>query len=282
MTDLATELNDIAWEFAGEGRYRLALDVYDRAKSRGFKLSPLDASNCGLFLLCLEKNEEALAQFADAAEREGAYLVAVGVAQWLMGRRRDAVITWRRSVSGVRGGTIVCTDPAGSALNGLLLWYAAVTLKDDDLLNTSMEFLHEQSAHGSPSTWLNRSFCPEPPAYLTPEERFDEAFLQQHFGDKNLENLLRGSDDILRQRELVIALFFLAVNHRADGQEQECRKLMSAVVQIENPLIALEWYLARGELSQSSCGGSATGRSIGRGSAALFQRISSLFKKIAS
>lgn len=77
--DLATELNQIAWEFAAEGRYRLALDVYDRAKSRGFKLSALDASNCGLFLLCLEKYEEALTQFADAAAQEGAYLVSVGL-----------------------------------------------------------------------------------------------------------------------------------------------------------------------------------------------------------
>lgn len=194
-----------------------------------------------------------------------------------MGRHRDAAITWRRSVSDIRSVTI-----SGGALNRLLLWYAAVTLKDDDLLNYSIEIFHEQSAHERLSTWPNRSSCSEPPIYLTPGERSDEAFLQQHFGDKNLENLLRGSDDISRQRELVIALFFLAVKHRADGQEQECRKLMSAVVQIENPLVELEWYLARGELSQSSGGGPATRHSISRSSAALFQRISSLFKKIAS
>lgn len=277
MTDLATELNDIAWEFAGEGRYRLALDVYDRAKSRAFKLSALDASSCGLFLLCLERYEEALTQFADAAAQDEAYLVSVGVAQWLMGRHHDAAITWRRSVSDIRSGTI-----AGGALNGLLLWYAAVTLKDDDLFNYSTDFLRERSASGRLSVWPNRSSFPEPPVNPAPEERSVEAFLQQHFGDKNLENLLRGSDDIVRQRELVNALFFLAVKHRADGQEQECRKLMSAVVQIENPLVELEWYLARGELSQSSGGGPAARRSISRSSAALFQRISSLFKKIAS
>src|SRR5690348_12010762 len=104
MMDLATELDHLAWEFAGDGRYRLALDVYDRAKSRGFKLSATAPAYCGLFLLCLERHEEALAQFreAQAKEHEWTYLEIAGVAQWLMGRDRDAVVTWRRSVSGIR------------------------------------------------------------------------------------------------------------------------------------------------------------------------------------
>ena len=250
--DLATELNQLAWEFAEDGKYRLALDVYDRAKSRGFKLSAPDAASCGFFLLCLEKHEEALAQFREAAaqakEREGAYLDSAGVAQWLMGRRSDAVITWRRSVSGIRDGTIIYTDSAEGPSGGLLLWYAAVTLKDDDLLNYAMEYFRELSAPERLSSWPNLSSWPGLLVYLALGERSAEVTLQQHFGDKNLEDLLRENADILRRRELVNALFYFAVKRRAEGQEEECQRLMSAVALIDNPLFELEWYLARGEL----------------------------------
>lgn len=251
--DLATEMNHIAWEFAEEGRYRLALDVYDRAKSRGFKLSAPDAANCGLFLLCLERHEEALAHFreatAQAKEREGAYLENAGVAQWLMGRHRDAAITWRSRVSGISSGTIDYTDFSGGASDGLLLWYAAVTLKDDDLLNYAMDFFHELSTPERLSSFPGISSWPGPLVHLALGSKSAEAILQEHFGDKSLARLLRWDADILRRRKLVNALFFFAVKRRADGQERECRKLMSTVVQIENPLLELEWYLARGELS---------------------------------
>lgn len=276
MMDLASELNHLAWEFAEAGKYRLALDVYDRAKSRGFKLSALDAAHCGLFLLCLKNYEEAFAHFREAAARakecKGPYLYSAGVAQWLMGRHRDAVTTWRRSVSGIRSGSIAYFEFAGGASDGLLLWYAAVTLKDDDLLNYTMEFFQELLAPERLTSFPGLSPWPGPLVHLALGSISAEVILQQHFGDKNLGRLLRGDLDILQWRKLVNALFFIAVKRRADGQEQECRKLMSAAVHIGNPLLELGWYLARGELSQSS----------GRSSAALFWRISSVFMKIVS
>jgi tetratricopeptide (TPR) repeat protein len=253
MRDLSTKLNHAAWALAVAGKYQQAFDIYVEARSRGFKLSAPDASNCGFFLLCLENYEEALAQFREAAtkatDREGAYLENVGAAQWLLGRHRDAAMTWRHRVSGLLNGTILYADFAGGASDGLLLWYAAVTLKDDELLNYAMEYFRTLSAPSRLSSWPNISSWPGPLVYLALGERSAEVILEEQFGDKKPESLLRRNADILRRRQLAKALFFFAVKHRADGREQECRILMSTVAQIENPLIELEWYLARGELS---------------------------------
>lgn len=251
MRDWATKLNHTAFALAEAGKYQQAFDIYVEATSQGFELSAPDASNCGLFLLCLEKHEEALVHFREAAElavqREGAYPEKVGAAQWLMGRHRDAAITWRQRVSGILDGTITYTDFSGGASDGLLLWYAAVTLKDDELLKYAMDFFRTLSAPDRP--WPNLSSWPGPLAYLALGERSADAILDEHFGDKKPASLIRWNTDILRRRELVNALYYSAVKCRADGQEQECRKLLSMVVQIQNPLIELDWYLARGELS---------------------------------
>ena len=253
MKDLTTKLNHAAWALAEAGKYQQALDIYVEAKSQGFKLSAPDASNCGLFLLCLEKHEEALVQFREAAEqaaqREGAYLENVGSAQWLTGRHRDAAITWRHRVSGILDGTITYTDFSGGASDGLLLWYAAVTLKDDELLKYAMDFFRILSSPSRLSTWPNISSWPGPLVYLALGERSADAIIDEQLDELNSASLPRRNADILRRRKLVNALFYSAVKCRADGQEHECRELMSAAAQTENPLIELEWYLARGELS---------------------------------
>lgn len=253
MRDLTTKLNHTAFALAEAGKYQQAFDMYVEAKSQGFKLSAPDASNCGLFLLCLEKHEEALAHFRYAAElaaeREGAYLENVGAAEWLMGRHRDAAITWRRRVSGILDGTIIYTDFSGDASDGLLLWYAAVTLKDDELLDYAMDFFRTLSTPSRLSSWPNISSWPGPLVYLALGERSADSILQEQFDELNSANLPHWNADILRRRKLVNAQFYSAAKCRADGREQECRKLMSTVVQIKNPLIELQWYLARGEPS---------------------------------
>lgn len=246
MTDLATRTNPRAWMLAEGGKYQRALDLYDEAKLGGFKLSPPDHSNCGKFLLCLKKYEEALAQFREATELrkdKGSYLDSQGAALWLMGKYREAVAAWRYRAAGILSGKIVYTDSAGGASDGLLLWYAAVTLKDDNLLKYSIEYFHELSTFGRLSSW------PGPLVDLALGVRSTKAIFQERFGSMWLGWLRRS--DTLQRRELVNALFYFAVRHRVDGQEHECKKMMAQVVKIKNPLGEVEWYLARGELSQA-------------------------------
>lgn len=249
MRDLATEMT-YAWSLAKEGQYQKAVDLCDEAKSRGLKLSAPFMANCGIFLLCLQKYDEASAKFAEAtAQRkmsEGSYLDSQGSALWLMGKHKDAVAAWRYRVSNIFSGKIHYADSAGGASDGLLLWYAAVTLKDSDLLEDTRKYFHKLSTDTRISIW------PGPLVYLALGEKSAEALLQEHFGDKELGRLLYKNQGVLQRRELINALFYSAVSRRAAGQENECRKLMATVVQIQNPLLELEWYLARGELAQSS------------------------------
>lgn len=248
--DSVTNPDSASWALAEEGKYQQAIDLYNEAKFQGLKLTPPDHVNCGLFLLCLKNYEEALTQFREATELEetphgkdeGSHLADEGVAQWLMGRHHEAVTAWRYRVSGILSGKILYTDFAGGASDGLLLWYAAVTLKDHDLLNYTIDYFHKLSTFGHLACW------PGPLVDLALGVKSAEVIFQQRFGSSKLLGWLRRKD-FLRRRELVNALFYFAVKHRADGQEHECRKMMAKVVQIENPLIELEWYLARGELS---------------------------------
>jgi tetratricopeptide (TPR) repeat protein len=249
MTDLASSPSLSAWVLAEHGKYQRALDLYDEARRLGFELTPPDHANCGLYLLCLEKYEEASTQFAAANKlrdteyrrKEGSYLNGEGVAQWLMGRRSEAVTAWRYRVSGLLSGNVHYADFAGGASDGLLLWYAAVTLKDHDLLNYTTEYFRKWSTFGHPSIW------PGPLVDLALGTKSAEVIFKKRFGNMWFGWVRRS--DFLRRRELVNALFYIAVKYRADGHEQECRKLMSNVVKIPNPLIEPEWYLARGELS---------------------------------
>jgi tetratricopeptide (TPR) repeat protein len=240
-----------AWQLAERGKYQQALDLYEDARSRGVELTPQELGNCGTFLLCLKKYEEALTQFREATELEdksdmkgeGSYLAGLGVAQWLMGRHREAVTAWRYRVSGVLRGEVQYADMAGGASDGLLLWYAAVTLKDHDLLAYTAEYFQKLSIFGRLSLW------PGPLVELALGEISAEAVFEPRFSNVWLRWLLGW--DYPHRDKFVVALFYYAVKLRADGQEPGCREMMARVAKMKNRLGEIQWHLARGELSRA-------------------------------
>jgi tetratricopeptide (TPR) repeat protein len=250
MMDLAAKFSP-AWQLAERGRYQQALDLYDEARSRGVELTPQEVGNCGTFLLCLNRYEEALAQFRAATELEdksdkkgeGSYLAGLGVAQWLMGRHREAVTAWRYRVSGVLRGEVRHADEAGGASDGLLLWYAAVTLKDHDLLNYTTEYFQKLSIFGDLSLW------PGPLVELALGEISAEAVFEPRFNNMWLRWLL--AMDYPPREDFTIALFYYAVKLRVDGQEPGCREMMARVAKMKNRWGEVQWHLARGELSRA-------------------------------
>lgn len=249
--DSAAKLGPAAWALAERGKYQQALDLYDEAKARGFELTAGDHANRGAILLCLEKYEEALAQFRAATELEdksdrkgeGAYLDSQGVAQWLMGRHREAVVAWRYRVSGIMTGKVQYADLPGGASDGLLLWYAAVTLKDHDLLNYTMDFFRKLTIFGRPSYW------PGPLVELALGEKSPEAVFHEHFHNAWLRWLL--GMNYPRRKDLAFGTFYYAVKLRADGQERDCREMMTRVAKMKNRFGEVQWHLARGELSRA-------------------------------
>ncbi|WP_162914140.1 hypothetical protein [Taklimakanibacter lacteus] len=247
MMDLAARLSP-AGRLAERGKYQQALDLYGEMKARGVELTSQDRANCGTFLLCLEKYEEALAQFRAASaledmsdlKGEGSYLGHQGVAQWLMGRHREAVTAWRCRVSGILSGKV--RDAAGAS-EGLLLWYAAVTLKDHDLLKYTTDYFQKLSILGRIASW------PGPLVELALGEKSADDVSYERFHNMWLDWLLgRGSE---HREDLLKAVFYFAVRHRLDSQEPECRKTMAQVARRKNRWSELEWHLARGELSRA-------------------------------
>jgi hypothetical protein len=57
--------------------------------------------------------------------------------------------------------------------------------------------------------------------------------------------------DVLKRRRLVNAMFYFATRSRDEGSEEECLARMRKCASIENPIVEVEWYLARGEAERA-------------------------------
>src|SRR6266852_4654467 len=92
----------------------------------------------GQTYLALREFDEALKCFRrdneiESSRTKGCFpsLNEVGTALWWMGRDREAVLEWHRAVAGILDRSVKYADAAGGGTQGLLLWYGAVTLKDE-------------------------------------------------------------------------------------------------------------------------------------------------------
>jgi hypothetical protein len=75
-----------------------------------------------------------------------------------------------------------------------------------------------------------------------------DEILQEKYGEGDM-NLLENSalSDFLLLRELCQVLLCHATGKRLTGAENECLALMRRCSSLENPLVQIEWFLARGE-----------------------------------
>jgi tetratricopeptide (TPR) repeat protein len=203
-------------------------------------------------LLGLKHFQKALSSFRRNDEIENSRLKGsfpslgkAGAALWLMGQRREAMETWHHAVAGILDGTIKYGDLAGGGGQGLLLWYAAVTLHDADQLDYAVKYLHKlqkKKVYGQSVLW------PRPVILMVLGERSFADVLNDGLGSPELsECLRRAGTDLLKRRRLCQALFYDACREREAGNEPACLLRMQVCSQLENPILEEEWYLARGE-----------------------------------
>lgn len=115
----------------------------------------------GQAFLGLRRFDEALDHFKRDDEIESARvngcfpsLIMVGTALWLMGKRREALVEWHRAVAGIQDGSIIYGDSAGGGTQGLLLWHAALSLKDDLEADFAVSYLRTIAQRkGSALSW---------------------------------------------------------------------------------------------------------------------------------
>ena len=215
---------------------------------------PQDNYNMGLGLsfMCLKRFPEALSSFRrdneiEATRRKGSCssINRIGTALWLMGEKTDAMQEWHRAVSGILDGTIHYGDAAGGATQGLLLWYAAVTLKDSDQHEYALKYLRSlisKKVYGSAVLW------PRPIVMMVLRDYSFEKVLEIGVGSCNLDDCLKQARiDLLKRRRLCQILFYAACRERESGSEAKCIGMMLTCCNLENPIIEPEWYLARNE-----------------------------------
>jgi len=206
-------------------------------------------------LLCLGKFAEAVAAFRKANEIKGRklkgsspYLNQIGTAMWLAGDKMGAMAEWHSAVSGILDGSILYGDLAGGANQGLLLWYAAVTLKNSTDHGYALKYLDRlkrKKTYGA-DAW------PQPVLMMVLGEQSFEEVLTDGIGSPNLETCLKTArTDLLKRRYLCQALFYGACREREAGNNPGCMSKMQACYQLENPIIELEWYLARNECQRN-------------------------------
>ena len=171
------------------------------------------------------------------------YLKHIGTILWLLGRREEAIATFRTAVDGVVNGSIRFADPAGGVSQGLLLWYAGVTACDDDARYQAGHYLWDRLNHRECWSW------PGPIAAYVMGKAQQEVLLAAPCGASEIDAAMeRAKHDLRRCRQVVQALFYMAVQSRSECSEERCGELMVKCASLENPVVEHEWYVARAEV----------------------------------
>ena len=203
-------------------------------------------------LLCLGRFPEALAGYQRANTLANLrdfgcrdpFLEHAGTVQWLLGDRTAAIRTLTEAVDGIQRGTIKYADQAGGATPGLLLWYMGVTARCDAAVAHVEKYLRKLAKKPKIQYWPGPAvqFVLGGAAF----EQMRDADVQM--AGLDLPGLLgKAGEDLFTRRHAVQALFYQAAKHRHDGLEDECLSTMRICAGLKNPVIELEWFLARAE-----------------------------------
>jgi hypothetical protein len=166
---------------------------------------------------------------------------------WLMGNRLTAIMLMRGAVHGILDDSIKYGDAAGGVQQGLLLYYMGLTANDPDSVPFAIKYLRNRAKRVAIRVW------PGPLArYYLGDLGFEDV-LAAATGQRNLSDATKvARTDLLKRRQLVGALFHDGVKMREEGAEEQCMARMRECYALEDPLIELEWYLARHEVDQAA------------------------------
>jgi hypothetical protein len=241
------------WQFLAEGRFTEAVAFFEKRQPMWLDKDWREPSTMATAYLCLREYEKAAVMLSLAnamaaiaeKSKDRPLLDKEGGALWLAGKKEEGAALWQKSVLGVMDGTIIYADFSGGIGNGLLLWHAGVSLSRKDLIADAERFLKKASKRAKAQS------MPGPLAQLVLHGKPIVEILQEKYGEGNIDVLENSapSDPLLR-RELCQVLLCLATAKRLAREESECRALMRRCSSLRNPLVQIEWFLARGEVEK--------------------------------
>jgi tetratricopeptide (TPR) repeat protein len=238
------------WDMIFSHRYAEAAAIYE-AELRLNSNDPGLLSAHATAILCMGRMEESLREFERANKLANRrlkgetqpYLETIGTLLWLLGRREEAVEKFQQGVDEITDGSIKFADNAGGVSHGVLLWYAGVSVPSPDAKKTAIKYLSKLATKPRIQSW------PGPVAQLVLGQKQPTDILAAATGASNIsEAVLVAKSDLLKRRQLTNALFYMAIAERDRGSEPECRRIMTECADLENPILEMEWFLARGEL----------------------------------
>jgi hypothetical protein len=225
---------------------------------RGLASKPDDITLAAILASALRAKgeyEKALPFFELVDQHERRDRVAVGLPgrqidisclHWLLEDRVRAIEIMSEVVRGTQTGRIRYGDAAGGVTQGLLLYYMGVSTRSNEAIDLSVRYLKGRSKRKAIRLW------PGPVArYYLGELEFQDVLVEAT-GHSDLVGLMETArENLLRRRQLCVALFHDGVHCRAQGREEQCLERMRECRALEDPLIEHEWYLARGEVEHA-------------------------------
>jgi tetratricopeptide (TPR) repeat protein len=166
---------------------------------------------------------------------------------WCMGDRPKAIKLMRALAEGILDRSINYGDMAGGVEQGLLLYYMGTTARDLDSASFALKYLQNRAKRSAIRLW------PGPLARYYLDEVSFEDVLVEATGQRSVADAASLAEkDLLSRRQLCEALFHDGVRSRAHGAEEQCMVRMRQCYALEDPLIELEWYLARYEVQHTA------------------------------
>jgi tetratricopeptide (TPR) repeat protein len=234
-----TTMPSDTWSLIKEGKYEDALGQADREAAETGSLLPyrnkvLALLNLGWHSQAVRQCEEVISLSAGDTDSDYIFL---GVAHWLAGEADAAIAAWE----GARQAKY--TDAAGGIEAPLLLWFAGVRERRDELKKRAATAIRRIGSSPRAKNW------PGPLAAVVSRGSSLSELIPQ-----------MSSQPLVQPRQVCQASFFLGVARLEAGDEAAARELMrQAASQQPTALLRPEHYLAGHESRRSdpSNGGAA-------------------------
>jgi tetratricopeptide (TPR) repeat protein len=242
-------MRDDPWFLVEAGRFQDALRAFDKIEAEGtWSQRRLALGNKALTLLAMGLNREALAAFEtldrllETGAQGGRELLRCAQAHWLLGDKARARSTAARNLDLVLAGNTTRTSSTWAVFDALFVFFLGAAMDDKPSLASAARYLtaiSENMQAKQPNAALIS--CVLGSATL-------DSTIKVWTGSPSL-NLAAGraGEDAYIRRVLPEILFYAAAGERARGNDQRAIDLLKICTALPNPLIVMEWYLARCE-----------------------------------
>lgn len=248
------DFSNSPWLLVLQHKYYEAIEIYHEWIREG-RLTATIYAELGTAYLCADAAHLASGAFEQAEilssrslpqalGRSDAHLFWLGGSLLVEGKPHQSATVLSTAVTGISNGTISRTDIAGGASIGSLLGYAAKIADDHAKFRDAQRFMKGLSRRKRSENW------PGPLMGLYLGITTPSIVLSNRFGTDQLSEIAALSrDDLSLRRAAATALFHVGHYHEAQDDHPAATEAYEVCANLENPILAVEWYLARKRVS---------------------------------